>query len=75
MCAFNILIMTQLPESLLQIHFLIGFPRTVNALGTVHQLGVCCDDEGWQNETSDSPVSRGEGALRKIYGNAKIYII
>jgi hypothetical protein len=70
--------MTQLAEALLQLHLLVGLPRTINALGTVHQLGVCCDDDSWQNEPSETAVSRsaaGEGALRRIYGNAKIYII
>mmetsp|Transcript_22113 Transcript_22113/g.45085 ORF Transcript_22113/g.45085 Transcript_22113/m.45085 type:complete len:259 (+) Transcript_22113:33-809(+) len=56
-------------EALLQNHLLVGFPRTINAIAAVHQVGV--EGSDWKEEPRAGPEfwrNRGEEALEAVYG-------
>eukprot|EP00286_Rhodomonas_abbreviata_P007651 CAMPEP_0181325016 /NCGR_PEP_ID=MMETSP1101-20121128/20684_1 /TAXON_ID=46948 /ORGANISM="Rhodomonas abbreviata, Strain Caron Lab Isolate" /LENGTH=367 /DNA_ID=CAMNT_0023433263 /DNA_START=64 /DNA_END=1168 /DNA_ORIENTATION=+ len=57
-------------EALLQNHLLVGFPRTINAIAAVHEVGVSGGSEWKDEEKGDAAFfkARGEEALCSIYG-------
>mmetsp|Transcript_11985 Transcript_11985/g.18777 ORF Transcript_11985/g.18777 Transcript_11985/m.18777 type:complete len:205 (+) Transcript_11985:85-699(+) len=57
-------------EALLQLHILVGFPRTINALAAVQEVGVKGDSSWSQEQVSDADKirSRGEEACAAVYG-------
>jgi alkylhydroperoxidase/carboxymuconolactone decarboxylase family protein YurZ len=56
-------------EALLQNHILVGFPRTINALAAVHEVGVSASaGAAWALEDVGSDAgAAGRAALREVY--------
>lgn len=57
-------------EVVLQTHLFAGFPRAINALATIHQVGVHTEDESWAEEKK-GPVSwhdQGAATCESVYG-------
>ena len=57
-------------EVVLQTHLFAGFPRAINALATIHQVGVHPEDSSWAEERNDSVAWRDLGAAtcESVYG-------
>jgi hypothetical protein len=57
-------------EVILQTHLFAGFPRAINALATIHQIGIDPEDGSWAEE-KDAPTSwkdSGGKTCETVYG-------
>ena len=54
-------------EAVLQTHLFAGYPRAINALAAVHEVGVAADVPR-RGVEHDGDLDSGEGLCRRIYG-------
>ncbi len=60
-------------EVVLQTHLFAGFPRTINALATINQVGINASDRSWASEDKDYDSWKKNGAqtCETVYGGTQ----